>query len=93
MNVIEEQTSEGVFLGKRFCLGKALLINKTHDVAIHLNIGCSASICHGDRYLADLFKNNHIGQLQEVIVAPDIELALIYDVGNDISLHCVHIGF
>ena len=40
-----------------------------------------------------LFKHNHIGQLQEVIVAPDVEFALVDDVRDNIGLYYINVCF
>ena len=50
-------------------------------------------ICHGDRYLADLFKNNHICQLQEIVVTPDIEFARVIDKSLNIQLYKIYIRY
>ena len=49
--------------------------------------------CHGDRYLADLFKNNHICQLQEVIVTPDVKFARVIDKSLYILLNKIYIRY
>ena len=39
------------------------------------------------------FKHNHISQLHEIIIRPNVEFSLVDDVGDDICLHRVDVGF
>lgn len=43
--------------------------------------------------MADLFKNNHICQLQEIVVTPDIEFARVIDKSLYILLYKIYIRY
>ena len=45
------------------------------------------------RTLVISLKHNHIGQLQEVVAAPDVEFALVNDIRDDIGLYNVNVRF
>ena len=49
--------------------------------------------CRGLLFLNGLFENYHVGQLQEVVVRPNVEFALVDDVRDHIGLHGVDVGF